>query len=242
MAAWSLVSSAVAAGANSGTTPSISTTTADVIVIVTCRYLGSVSITDSASNTWTALTELAGGTDTASKTKAFYVITPTTSGTHTFTGTWTAAFGSMVVMVFTQGSAPTFVAEVGTAYSGTGSTVQAGSIGANNELVVEGFGYDGTNPNGTLSIDGAFSTIVQQNYVAGTNEGSASAWKQVTGAVNPTWSWTGAATAGAIACSFTGTGAGGRTTKNTRAWPLGTEIGMGWRQECGLYVPREMAA
>jgi hypothetical protein len=35
---------------------------------------------------------------------------------------------------------------------------------------------------------------------------------------------------------------GGRTTKNTRSWPLGTEIGMGWRQECGLYVPREMAA
>lgn len=25
----------------------------------------------------------------------------------------------------------------------------------------------------------------------------------------------------------------GRTTKNTRAWPLGTEIGMGWRMECG---------
>jgi hypothetical protein len=24
----------------------------------------------------------------------------------------------------------------------------------------------------------------------------------------------------------------GRTTKNTRAWPLGTEIGMGWRMEC----------
>ena len=27
-------------------------------------------------------------------------------------------------------------------------------------------------------------------------------------------------------------GAAGRTTKNTRSWPLGTEIGMGWRQEC----------
>lgn len=26
--------------------------------------------------------------------------------------------------------------------------------------------------------------------------------------------------------------AAGRTTKNTRSWPLGTEIGMGWRMEC----------
>jgi hypothetical protein len=26
--------------------------------------------------------------------------------------------------------------------------------------------------------------------------------------------------------------AGGRTTKNTRAWPLGTEVGMGWRMPC----------
>lgn len=44
------------------------------------------------------------------------------------------------------------------------------------------------------------------------------------------WSWTGATqcSIGAVAFKAAG-GGGGRTTKNTRAFPLGTEVGMNWR-------------
>lgn len=50
------------------------------------------------------------------------------------------------------------------------------------------------------------------------------------GTANPTHTWTQAASElGVVGANFLAAGAGGRTTKNTRGFPLGIETGMGWR-------------
>ena len=50
-----------------------------------------------------------------------------------------------------------------------------------------------------------------------------------TGTYQGTWSVSASSQWCCILASFKHAAAGGRTTKNTRAWPLGVEIGMGWQ-------------
>lgn len=218
-AAWSLLASGNGAGTNAATTGAMNCVGADVIVIMSAHYTGgSLTFSDSSSNTWTTVTQQAGAADTSVKLDMAYCLAPTTGATQTFTFTAAATFIGVVAMAFSQGSAPTFVTRVGAAYS-AGSVLQAGSIGNANDLVVSGISFGSTAPNATLAINSSFSTIVQQNYNAGANIGVAGAWKQVSGAVNPQWSWTGSTDAGAINISFTGTGAG------SSSW--GPLLGMG---------------
>lgn len=92
-----------AAAASAGaaiTTTAINTVGATLLVatVVNARTNGtmSASISDSASNTWTALTYRSNATDSGSQ--IFYVANPTTSATHTFT--LAAVGGNAAVVCF----------------------------------------------------------------------------------------------------------------------------------------------
>lgn len=220
-ATWSQVSQ-VSLGATGitnvvGPTASINTTGANVIVCPVAFYDGinnstSAMLSDSAANTWSMIANQAASGDGSLRIAIYYVIGPTTSASHTFTWTGTvsaATAPAIVCYALTQGSNPTFVTSVsGNTTSGTGpTTIQAGSIGNANDLVVSGVAWY---TNNSQSINSSFSTPVEVGYSSGNHLGLAGSWKQVAGAVNPTWSVAGnnSTTEAAQSVSFTGTAGG----------------------------------
>jgi hypothetical protein len=89
--------------ANVATTAAIDTTGAKAIfVLAAIDSSSSEVITDSASNTWTARTDTANGTQ---HVRLFYCINPVTSATHTFTCTLTSGKPSICVAAFTGAGA-----------------------------------------------------------------------------------------------------------------------------------------
>jgi hypothetical protein len=85
---------------------------------------------------------------------------------------------------------------------------------------------------GSSANTGASGTTVIRNVATGK---TASGYKVIATAAAGqvlNFSWTTNDVAGCCASAFKATAAAGRTTKNTRAWPLGTEIGMNWRVPC----------
>ena len=214
-------------GSGGGTSSAIDTTGANLIVIVAARLEGSApTISDSASNTWSALTVRNSGNSAA--VRIYYVFAPTTSATHTFTSSGANTYGSLSILAFSGSVTSPFDAENG-AGATTGTSRATGSVtpAEDNELFIAGIAF-GVEVTG-LAIDSTF--IGLNHYIAGgTSIDVGSAYKIQTtgGAENPTFSWTTSSdNAAAIACFKAG--AAGRTTKNTRGFTLGTEIGMNWR-------------
>ncbi len=72
--------------------------------------------------------------------------------------------------------------------------------------MVEGLGWY---TNNGMSIDGGFATPLEVGYSAGVTIGGASSYMEVSGAVNPTWSWSGSNVATGVAMAFTSGGGGG---------------------------------
>lgn len=173
--------------------------------MATSAYLGSgtVTITDSKSNTWVALTPKRAGGDSNVEAQAFYVLTsPVVGSGHTFT--IVGAFASMIVYAFTQSAATTFDAENGTTVGGT--TCQPGSVGTSGDVVIESTAFYADNT--TITIDGSFSAVTQVNYGAGVNIGCAAAWKDVSGSVNPTFTFGSSNVAAGVCAGFVGSGGG----------------------------------
>lgn len=209
--AWNLIGQTFNGAVSPGLTVtapsagSVDTTGADLIVAVVGINSNSVpdstSLTDFVSNGYTLLRTQASDGDANQKCLLYYKTNPTTSVTHSWTfsnGSFT--FPSIVVFVFTGLAASPSINSVG---SGTGTTsLQAGSIGIANDLVVAALSW---NPNNGMSTDPGFYRV-QIGNVTGEHVGSALAWKEVTGAENPTWSWTGSNNAAGVNASFTGTG------------------------------------
>ncbi len=105
--AWTKIAS-VATGGNGSTVTSgaIDTTAsggADVIVVFLSKYSSSVfnttDVTDSASNTWAIAGQGFSTGDTALRCGVFYVCSPTTSATHTFTSS--VASPALIAIAFT---------------------------------------------------------------------------------------------------------------------------------------------
>jgi hypothetical protein len=172
-----------------------------------------------------------------------------TCGTgHTFTVTHPGSFLALAVKVFAgvATSSADDQTPVGNATTGQG-TIAPGSLtpSVNDTLVVtSAMCSDGQS---LASINGGF-TIGPSVPATGSNFGCGIAYliQTTATAANPTWTLSGSSTyQAAMNANFkAAAGGGGRTTKNTRSAPLGTEVGMGFRMSAKsrIYVPARMAA
>lgn len=185
---------------NAGTsvvTTAIDTTGATLIVVLASDYAagaGQPTLTDSAGNSWTALTVRDSGT--GGRAKFYYVVNPTTNAAHTFTLTLAGSYPALAVASFagTHASSP-FDQESGA----TGSSVtskQPGSLtpSGNNYLVITGLSYT-VGEIGAVAVTqmtGAPTPLEDADAVAGQNCGVSLAYEIQTTATarNPTWSWT----------------------------------------------------
>ena len=209
------------------TTGAVSTTGATLIVVVGVCYQATPAITDSASNTWTNLT-LRGATADP-RVRISYVVSPTTSGTHTFTNT--GAYASIYVSAWSGINTSTpFDQESGTDDTTAGTSIQPGSLTPveANCLVICGCGLTGST-SGVPSINAPFTATGAFERTGGSNSsggGSGYVIQTTATARNPTWSWTNSVNKNAAMAVFRAAAAGGRTTKNTRHTDLGRELGM----------------
>ena len=227
------MSTAQGLGANGGTTSGIDTSTADTIfIIVAYQTSGTISLSDSKSNTWTLIRTENNGFDI--KNALYRSDTPATVGSgHTFTATLSGGVVAVAITAFAGGATSSIDDQNegnGTIFS---STIAPGSITptADNTIVITGAtaSDDTTDPN---SINGGFT--IAAHFANGSSSfgvGIAYLVQTTATAADPTWTLSQSAVheAATIGNFKAAAGGGGRTTKNTRAWPLGTEIGMNWR-------------
>lgn len=170
------------------TTSAIDTSGANILfVIATSIVSGSVLvITDSKSNTWTALTEYS--TSGNSRTRIYYAINPNVGSGHTVTLTSAADIFACAWFVAFSGSAATpFDSENGSTGSGQIFTNPV-TPSENDELIITGFGtLSGTTP--TVS-DGVTLFTGATGLNGGNWYGGAAGYKiQTTAAsINPQWS------------------------------------------------------
>lgn len=182
---------AAPAGGGTLTTSAIDTTGASLLVVVVSAYKGGASptsLSDSKSNTWTALTAQIGSTNTRSQ--IFYVATSTVGTSHTFKLTG-ANFGWIEAMAFSGSlaSTPFDQQNGGTGTSTNTSTFNAVTPGQSNELIISGLSC--TSTTGTFSVDSGLTILDQVNNSAGNNLGGAAAYviQGAAAAITPKWSW-----------------------------------------------------
>jgi hypothetical protein len=199
------------------TTSAIDTTAsggADLIVVAVNYYAGggaTYTLSDSASNSWGTAFQSAQYTSGGAHgiLDLYYIHSPTTSATHTFTVT--AGAGAPYPTIAVQawnGSA----ASPPDQYTGAGTTetnvtsIEPGSItpSQSNELLVCFF-KAGPVLSGSPSIDSGFTSIDFFNSDGAHNGTTGSAYlvQGAASAVNPTWSWSSpAGEAAAVIASF----------------------------------------
>ncbi len=209
-ATWT-VTTASAAGVGGASTcdVTINSTSSNVLALLVSEYgapnTGSISETGASANTWTMGPSIVAGADSSLSATLYYVLAPNTNAAHHVK--YTGAYPACVVFSGAQGAATALSGSAVTngTLAGGGTTIQAGSVGANNDLVLEGVAYYSNN--GSNTIDGSFATPIQVNYSAGNTMGGIGSYKEVSGAVNPTWTFGAAQTAGsALGIAFTGVG------------------------------------
>lgn len=193
-----------AGNSSAATTSAVDTTGANLIVVAIGSYVpnGAAAITDSKSNTWTALTARAS---TNARVRLYYTVPSSVGSGHTFTSTATGAFPFCSVVVMSGAHASPFDQESGgNAASGTSS--QPGSItpSENNCVLITGLNFYTGN---TATINSSF-TRQATNYGVSNNLAGGIAYKIQTtaGAENPTWSWTGSAENATAMASFKSAG------------------------------------
>jgi len=212
--AYSLVVNTGKSGSvDSTTTDAIDTTGANLIVIGIGWYTGTTAntvLSDSKSNTWTALTAVSATSN--SKIRLFYCFNPTVGSGHTFTSAGTATYAAVLVQAFSGSVASPFDQENGAAGDGNVTAI-TGSVtpSENNELLVTAVGCleDGS----SYTANSGF-TITDQVPKGGTTVAGAMAYKIQTtlAAANVTWNWTGTSNSSSAIATFkaaTGGGGGG---------------------------------
>ena len=191
--AIALVTSVKFAQLNTGTSGAIDTTGANLLVLsISEDSASSATISDSKSNTWTAL---ATSTSTNVKSTIYYVASPTVGSGHTFTSTGLVQASLAIASAWSGANSTPFDQENGQVSNVGGTSLQTGSVtpSENDELLIAMVGCNAEPLGGTFSVDLSF-TIVQENiFVAGTNYAGAQAYQIQTTATarNPTFSWTG---------------------------------------------------
>lgn len=214
---------------NGGATDAISTTGADLFVVAVGWYSGggatSVTVSDSAGNTWTPLTRrtVSPGANEASL-QLFYCRGGTTSATHTFTASVTSGFPFVWAGAFSGSAASPFDQESGAGNAST-TSVQPGSItpSENDCLVVGAVNFTAGNTGSVNGgFTGAFVNFSSGNFFGG---GGARLIQTTAAAANPTFSWTTTDRGVAALASFKAGGGGGDTTAPVLTSPVGTATG-----------------
>ncbi len=170
-----------------GTTPSIDTSGADLIVLVQCA-ISEGTPSDSKSNTWTqgAVQDSGFFGETVS---IWYTVPPPekTGSGHTFTSN--GSFSALAVVAY-SGAHATPADNVNAGSNSNGSvplTLQPGSLtpSEDNCLVIQGMGGGTTN----LSINGSYAIVQDQDWAGGSNFTAAIAEliQTTATATNPTW-------------------------------------------------------
>lgn len=176
-------------GAN-GTTSAINTTGSNLIVvgISYSNSLGTPTLSDSKSNTWTPLTVHIESNVSGAAHIFYYCSNPSVGSGHTFSLSGATAYASICVAAFgnAKASSPFDVQNGGVQEGGT--TVQVGNVtpSENGELLISGIIlYDP----GIPTIDSGFTIIDTQQHSGGVNFGSSIAYLIQTsaGSLNPTW-------------------------------------------------------
>lgn len=189
----------IAGAAQGGTSPVIDTTGATFLVINVGNFFagGAVTVSDSKSNTWTALTPSGAGSTEAQST-LYYAANPTVGSGHTFSATSvTNSFISASIAAF-NGVRTTSPFDPGIENHATGTATSAKATGSitpsvNGCLLIAG-ASNSTGQSNTLSIDLGFSQPDPYvRYQSGINESSGLAWfvQPTAAAINPTWTWSG---------------------------------------------------
>lgn len=201
------------ASGNAGvTTSGIDTTGADLIVVSVSWYIvdtpiGSLTFSDSKSNTWTRLTDSTGGGVAANV--LYYCQSPTVGSGHTFTTN--GAYVSVCVAAFSGSTSSPFDVQNGSGAAGGAGTIQPGSITptVDNELVMCGFcGGAGTSP---VSIDGGFTKIVEEPVSSSFGGAIAYLIQTTAAAANPTWTLSASGSSKATRIASFKAAAGGTT-------------------------------
>lgn len=191
-------------GTNGGTSGSIDTTGASLLVLAVASgvSIAVTDISDSKSNTWT----LVGATNYsffgADFMQMFYAKAPAVGAGHTFTVTHTGSGAALAVACF-SGVDTTAPADKFNGTGGSGTSLQPGGItpASANELILSGLFYDQA---GAPSVGSGLTLLDATGEVAGTNFGCAMGYvvQTTATAINPTW--TPASTTNMVAevCSF----------------------------------------
>ncbi len=193
-----------------GTTGSIDTTGCNLLVL-SVSYFSSgsptLTVSDSKSNTWTALT----ARENVCGHQFYYALSPTVGSGHTFTigrSNATDIYTALIVHGFAGVSS--YDQQSGVTTAGTPSTsLQPGSLtpAANGALIITGLSMN------TVSSVGVNSslTLTEQPDVGGGCVTGATGWKvqSTAAAINPTWSWTNSDQGGTNMAVFLEPGGGG---------------------------------
>lgn len=194
---------------SAGTTGSIDTTGADLIVIGKIYDGGSAFVlSDSKTNTWTTLTISNDGADTT-RTVLFYSVDPTVGTGHTFSLSG-AGYGAIFVSAWSGVVAAPFDQENG-AGTTSGTSLSTGSItpSENNCLLIALLGLGG---NGNTPVqDTGWTLLLSENGTSGVTYGGAMAYQIQTTATarNHAWAWTTTSTGAARIASFKAAAAAG---------------------------------
>lgn len=200
---------AVAAGAASLSAPAVTAgvdTTGATFIAVASVGLGFptlAAITDSKGNTWTARTAATVVSGYTYYSQIWYCYSPTVGAGHTFTATPSGSgIGVALAVAWFAGTASPYDTEAAGAanLSGGITSFQDGSVtpGHGSEVIISALMYNGTS---TVTVDSGFTVGAQANPVGGSSLGVAIGYLIQGGAaaVNPTFSWTGASSAQALA-------------------------------------------
>lgn len=127
-------------GVSGGTTTAMNTTGANLIVLYVSYYhdyVGSLTISDSKGNTWTALT--GSGTTTSVGCKFYYCLNPTVGSGHTFTSGGTA-YSSIHASAWSGAHASATLDQQNGATGTSVTSLSTGSVTPteDNELIIYG--------------------------------------------------------------------------------------------------------
>lgn len=210
-AAIALVTSTVKGGTFSGATSDAIDTTGANLIVLHVSSADANTVTDSKSNTWTALTSKTSGSGNIGR--LYYCVNPTVGSGHTFSVTSIVPTISVLAFSGVKTSSP-FDVENGSSCDSTGSCA-TGSItpSEDNELVVTGMSMGGAEFTDYVA-DSGFTNLTYVPVVGGAHFGGGFAYKiQTTAvAVNPTWSGTSPAWFAVTIASFKAAAVAATTT------------------------------
>lgn len=184
-----VASAKITTGTSSGSTTAAANTTGANLIVLAVQYQTNATITvsDSAGNTWTALS--AYGNWAESGSQMYYCLNPVTSSAHTFTVSGSGSYSQISALAFSGAGA--IDQQAGYATTTIGNTsVQPGSITPSyaNELIVSSVNNNGLY---SISINDSF-TAYTYNQVNNVTFGGGIAYLIQTSAaaIDPTWSFT----------------------------------------------------